>query len=284
MGDGPARDRDHQVISVIIWSFKGDVVEAVEHRDRKPAQTPVAVDQGVVADHRFQQYGRLRIDVGVRVLAEDAHARPVDRRIEQPDIADGPHSQVLGQRQDVFQSEVLDHWPSRSSRSAYRARAPADSFGWIRIRSEVIRPTPHTPVASTPKSFAGIRDVAIPPHLVPLLRQHLNRYAVPGDDGLIFPNTESNHMRHGSMYKVFKRARKAIGRPDLRFHDLRHTEATMAAQAGATMRELIDRLGHSTPQAALIYQHAAADRQAALAARLSAMALGEAMATHQSVD
>ena len=55
----------------------------------------------------------------------------------------------------------------------------------------------------------------------------------------------------------------------------RHTGATMAAQAGATMRELMDRLGHSTPQAALIYQHAAADRQADLAARLSAMAVGE---------
>ena len=46
----------------------------------------------------------------------------------------------------------------------------------------------------------------------------------------------------------------------------------MAAQAGATMRELMDRLGHSTPQAALIYQHAASDRQAALADRLSQMA------------
>jgi integrase len=153
--------------------------------------------------------------------------------------------------------------------------ADDDSFGWIRIRRAVSWPTPHTPVVSTPKSFAGIRDVAIPPHLVSLLRVHIERYAMPGDEGLIFPNTEGNHMHHGSMYKVFKRARKAIGRPDLRFHDLRHTGATMAAQAGATMRELMDRLGHSTPQAALIYQHAAADRQAALAARLSAIASGD---------
>lgn len=107
---------------------------------------------------------------------------------------------------------------------------------------------------------------------MPLLRAHIERYAVPGPDGLVFPNTEGNHMHHGSMYKVFKRARKAIGRPDLRFHDLRHTGATMAAQAGATMRELMDRLGHSTLQAALIYQHAAADRQAEIANRLSAMA------------
>jgi hypothetical protein len=46
----------------------------------------------------------------------------------------------------------------------------------------------------------------------------------------------------------------------------------MAAQAGATMRELMDRLGHSTPQAAMIYQHAAATRQVEIANRLSMMA------------
>ena len=72
---------------------------------------------------------------------------------------------------------------------------------------------------------------------------------------------------HVSMYKVFEGVRRELGRPDLR-----HSGATMAAQAGATMRELMERLGHSTLQAALIYQHAAADREAALAARLSEMA------------
>ena len=53
-------------------------------------------------------------------------------------------------------------------------------------------------------------------------------------------------------------AREAgAGRPDLRFHDLRHTGAVLAAQTGATLAELMGRLGHSTPQAALRYQHAA---------------------------
>jgi integrase len=150
--------------------------------------------------------------------------------------------------------------------------AEDDSSGWIHVRRAVIWPTPHTPVVSTPKTSAGVRNVAIPPHVIPMLRAHMALYAMPGPEGLVFPNTEGNHMHHGSLYKVFKRARKEIGRPDLRFHDLRHTGATMAAQAGATMRELMDRLGHSTPQAALIYQHAAADRQAELAARLSEMA------------
>ncbi|MGQ0825115.1 MAG: hypothetical protein ACT4OX_08855 [Actinomycetota bacterium] len=51
-------------------------------------------------------------------------------------------------------------------------------------------------------------------------------------------------------------------------HDLRHAGATLAAQAGATTRELMARLGHSSPRAALRYQHASAERDRGLAARL----------------
>jgi integrase len=53
---------------------------------------------------------------------------------------------------------------------------------------------------------------------------------------------------------------------------LRHTGATMAAQKGATLAELMNRLGHSTPQAAMKYQHAADGRDKAIAAALSQMA------------
>ena len=59
----------------------------------------------------------------------------------------------------------------------------------------------------------------------------------------------------------------------MRFRDFRHTGATMAAQAGAAMCELMDSLGHSTPQAALISQHAASGRQIGIAERLSSMAI-----------
>jgi integrase len=53
----------------------------------------------------------------------------------------------------------------------------------------------------------------------------------------------------------------------LRFHDLRHTAATLAA-AGATTKELMERMGHTSPAVALRYQHVMADRQAALASAL----------------
>lgn len=132
------------------------------------------------------------------------------------------------------------------------------------------------PVVGTPKSAAGVREVHIPPHIIPALRVHLEDFAQPGLDGLVFPNTEGNHLHHGSLYKVFKPARLKAGRPDLTFHGLRHTGATMAAQQGATLAELMTRLGHSTVGAALRYQHAASGRDAEIARRLSSMVNPEA--------
>ena len=61
--------------------------------------------------------------------------------------------------------------------------------------------------------------------------------------------------------------------PGVRFDReyLRHTGAVLAAQTGAPLAELMGRLGHSTPGAAMRYQHAAADRDAEIARRLSAL-------------
>lgn len=70
-------------------------------------------------------------------------------------------------------------------------------------------------------------------------------------------------------------ARIAAGRPELRFHDLRHTGAVLAASTGAILAELMARLGHSTPAAAMRYQHAAQDRDLAIAQALSRLAASQ---------
>jgi hypothetical protein len=57
----------------------------------------------------------------------------------------------------------------------------------------------------------------------------------------------------------------------LRFHDLRHAAGTPAARTGATAKELMARLGHSSSRAAMIYQHAAEERDRLIAERLDAM-------------
>lgn len=61
------------------------------------------------------------------------------------------------------------------------------------------------------------------------------------------------HIASGALYKVYRRARAIAGRPGMRWHDLCQTGATMAAQASATLAELMNRLGHANAAAALIY-------------------------------
>lgn len=131
-------------------------------------------------------------------------------------------------------------------------------------------------VVGSPKSDAGVRDVAIPPHIVAAVRDHLDEHVGHGKDALLFPaaGDTTEHLAPTTLYKVFYPAREAAGRPDVRFHDLRHTGAVLAAQAGATLAELMGRLGHTTPQVAMRYQHVAQGRDAQLARALSAMAGG----------
>lgn len=130
-------------------------------------------------------------------------------------------------------------------------------------------------VIGTPKSDAGTRDVAIPPHLMPMVREHLGDSIAGGREGLLFPAADGvSTLAPSTLYRVFYKAREAAERPDLRFHDLRHTGAVLAAQTGATLAELMGRLGHSTPGAAMRYQHAAKDRDVEIARLLSAMASG----------
>ncbi len=131
-----------------------------------------------------------------------------------------------------------------------------------------------TLVLDTPKSAAGVRTVHIPPHLLPELRQHLERYTTPRST-VVFPNTKDQPIRRASFRSVWLLARRRAGLPDLRFHDLRHTGNTLAAATGASTKELMARMGHSSMRAALIYQHATTDRDAAIAVALSRLADGE---------
>lgn len=124
-------------------------------------------------------------------------------------------------------------------------------------------------VIDTPKTAAGAREVHVPPALIPDLETHLALHTQPGRMGLLFPSGTGNPLHHRTFGNWWNKARIAAGRPNLRFHDLRHTGATMAAQSGATLKELMDRLGHTTPKAALVYQHTAADRDQLIADRLS---------------
>lgn len=144
----------------------------------------------------------------------------------------------------------------------------------IRIRRAAVRTNGGTFAVTTPKSEAGIRDVAIPPHIIPQIKHHLTKFVGSKRDSLIFANDTDGHLQPSTLYRHWYKARAAAGRDDLRWHDLRHSGAVLAAATGASLAELMARLGHSTPQAAMRYQHAAQGRDKQIAALLSKLAEG----------
>ncbi|MEU4128527.1 tyrosine-type recombinase/integrase [Streptomyces wuyuanensis] len=122
-----------------------------------------------------------------------------------------------------------------------------------------------------PKSAAGVRPVAFPDELLADVTEHLERYAGAGRDGHVFLGPQGGRLRRSNFRDDWIKARTKAGLSGVvHFHDLRHTGNALAA-AGASTRELMTRMGHSTARAALIYQHMTADRDRAIADRLGAM-------------
>lgn len=142
--------------------------------------------------------------------------------------------------------------------------------GVVHVRRAVSRVNGEA-VVGTPKSRRGRRDVHIPPHIVPVLRDHMAASITGGQDGLVFPSFSdpTRHLPQQSVWRLWKNACAAIDRPDLHWHDLRHVNASMLAEEGATVKELMGHLGHTTPAMSLRYVEVASGRMDTLAARLS---------------
>ena len=121
---------------------------------------------------------------------------------------------------------------------------------------------------SDPKTDAGRRTISIPPPLVPELEAHLEAFAGPGPNGYLFRGVKGGPLREHVWQKKWDEARRGVGLDDLHFHDLRHVANTMAAATGASLRELMYRMGHASPAAALRYQHATEQRDRAIAQAL----------------
>ncbi|MDG4667822.1 site-specific integrase [Mycobacterium sp. 236(2023)] len=128
--------------------------------------------------------------------------------------------------------------------------------------------------AGPTKTRESKRVVSVPPHIRPDVLEHLKHHVGKGKEDLLFtdPATGSFH-GEWNFRGHWDTARKMIGQPELHFHDLRHAAGVMAAQTGATLRELMDRLGHTSPNMSMRYQHTAEGRADALADRLSALAV-----------
>jgi integrase len=128
-------------------------------------------------------------------------------------------------------------------------------------------------VCGPTKTRESNRTVTVPPHLRTPIQLHLSEHVGAAKSALLFADPVTGSFYAEGRYRVpFFAAREAIGHDNLHFHDLRHFGGVMAALTGATTREVMDRLGHTTSSAAMRYQHVADGRADTLAAALSALA------------
>jgi integrase len=182
----------------------------------------------------------------------------------------------FGELTELRRRDIVIVEPSETELATAVANSeePPESYGVVRVERAVVRTQDGFQV-TTPKSDAGIRDVAIPPHLLPVLKNHMARFVGSERDALLFPAQHGGHLAPATLYRRFYTARDTAKRSDLRWHDLRHSGAVLAAATGATLAELMARLGHSTPAAAMRYQHAAQGRDRQIAKLLSKLADGK---------
>jgi len=124
-----------------------------------------------------------------------------------------------------------------------------------------------------PKSAAGNAPLFLPAVVIPDLAWHLARFTASQDDALLFTGPAGVPLWHSSFrHRYWLPALAKAGLTDIRLHDLRHTGNHLAATSGATLRELMDRMGHSSSRAALIYLHGSDERQQMIADAISEQA------------
>jgi integrase len=127
-----------------------------------------------------------------------------------------------------------------------------------------------------PKTDAGKRTVGFPELIAPVARWHLACFAQPDEDGLVFTGPAGAPLRRSNFRpRTWLPAINRAKVPAVHFHDLRHTGNNLTASAGANLRELMARMGHSSTRAAMIYLHSSDERQRQIADALGELAAGE---------
>lgn len=123
------------------------------------------------------------------------------------------------------------------------------------------------------------RSITPAPSVMALLKRHRAAQAAQRlragklwqDTGFVFTDELGQPFAKATVYRAFKRAAADIGRPDARFHDLRHSYAVAAIRAGDDIKTVQETLGHATASFTLdVYGHVTKQMKEASAARMDA--------------
>lgn len=131
---------------------------------------------------------------------------------------------------------------------------------------------------SVPKNSKG-RTITPAASVMTLLKQHRATQSAQRlwagklwqDAGFVFTDELGHHLTNSIVYRAFKRAAAEIGRPDARFHDLRHSYAVASIRSGDDIKTVQENLGHATASFTLdIYGHVTKQMRQASADRMEA--------------
>lgn len=122
-------------------------------------------------------------------------------------------------------------------------------------------------VITPPKTENSIRTVTMPDQLCEELQAYIKRMYRPAESDMLFHRSPSN------VSTYLGTAADRAGLPRIRLHDLRHSHASMLIEIGFSPLLIAERLGHDSVDTTLrIYAHLYPDKQADVAAKLSALA------------
>ncbi|WP_258065435.1 tyrosine-type recombinase/integrase [Rathayibacter sp. AY1B8] len=124
--------------------------------------------------------------------------------------------------------------------------------------------------ATTPTKTGEARTVTLPATVVGIMRKHLGSRPATFGKAPLFARPDDRPVSRSQLQWQRRKATKALNLQQYHPHDVRHGGLTAAAQAGATLREILDRAGHRTAKAALIDQHVGAERGQVIAAGIDA--------------
>jgi len=145
--------------------------------------------------------------------------------------------------------------------------------GTVSVRRQQVELDTGQLLVTPPKSAAGVRTVALPPAIWGTVREYLEAGAGQPPDALLFTGTRGGMLRRSNFRRAvgWSATVAAVGAPGLHFHDLRHTGNTLAGEGGASLRDLMERMGHDSVRAAMMYQHPTTEASRRIADSISGM-------------
>ena len=149
--------------------------------------------------------------------------------------------EALGLRwSDISLGDQANNGESLSNRFA---REPSESFARKLAQSFVM--VTKTATSKRTKTRASVRRLTIPPTLVTILREH-RASQVRSIEGYVFPNQRGGPLDGTNVTHRFQRFCRVVGLPRIRFHDLRHSYATIMLARGVHPKKVADAMGHAT--------------------------------------